>query len=249
MRTKSILAAVLLAGTALAATTPANATLVLSDLVFRDLGGTGFGVAPRLLTLQNNVFEAGGTVAGPGGTTIITGPDATNQSNVFSVGALGWTSGASVGIGLDTNEIGSTEGLTFNTLVLTLYNSAGVALGSFSGNGPVFIDQALLSAQQGNGNSVFDIRLDAAQQAQYDAIINNPANGGVNNIFEGLSASFGCVVVAPGCGPSSDGADSFLAFVVPGPIVGAGIPGLVSAAFGMLGFNWHRRRRNGMRAA
>ena len=50
---------------------------------------------------------------------------------VYSVGALGWTSGVAVGIGLDTNEIGSTEGLTFNTLVLTLYNSAGVALGSF----------------------------------------------------------------------------------------------------------------------
>jgi hypothetical protein len=241
---RTIFAAVLLAGTAFG-TLPANATLILSDLIFRDLGGTGFGVAPRLLTLQNNVFETGGTVAGPGGTTIITGPDATNQSNVFSVGALGWTSGASVGIGLDTNEIGSTEGLTFNTLVLTLYNSAGVALGSFSGDGPVFISQLLLSFQQGNGNSVFDIRLDAAQQAQYDAIINNPANGGVNNIFEGLSASFGCVVVAPGCGPSSDGADSFLAFVVPGPIVGAGIPGLLTAGFGLLGLNFWRRRRRG----
>src|SRR4051812_7945986 len=117
---------------------PAKADLVLSNLIFRDLGGTGFGVAPRLLTVQNNVFETGGTVAGPGGTTIITGPDATNQSNVFSVGSLGWTSGAAVGIGLDTNEIGATAGLTFDTLVLTLYNSAGVALGSFSGNGPVF---------------------------------------------------------------------------------------------------------------
>ena len=240
---KAILAAVLLAGTAFG-TMPANATLVLSDLVFRDLGGTGFGVAPRLLTLQNNVFETGGTVAGPGGTTIITGPDATNQSNVVSVGSLGWDSGSRVGIGLDTNEIGSTEGLMFNTLVLTIYDNTGAALGSFSGNGPVFISQALLAAQQGNGNSVFDIRLDAPQQAQYDAIINNPANGGVNNIYEGLSASFGCVVVAVGCGPSSDGADSFLAFAVPGPIVGAGIPGLLGACFGLLGLNFLRRRRN-----
>lgn len=32
---------------------------------------------------------------------------------------------------------------------------------------------------------------------------------------------------------------------VPGPVIGAGIPGLISAAFGMFGFNWYRRRRNG----
>ena len=56
---KAILAAVLLAGTAFG-TMPANANLVLNDLIFRDLGGTGFGVAPRLLTLQNNVFRSRG---------------------------------------------------------------------------------------------------------------------------------------------------------------------------------------------
>jgi hypothetical protein len=46
---------------------------------------------------------------------------------------------------------------------------------------------------------------------------------------------------------ASDGGESFyivpLAVAVPGPVVGAGIPGL--AALGMLGLNFWRRRRNG----
>jgi hypothetical protein len=233
----------------------ANADLLLQEETFRDLGATGFGNAPRLLTLQNNGFEAGGTVAGAGGTTLFTGPDGsactaatcpvhqpstgTNESLVYNVASLGWLTGANVGIGLDTNEIGSTAGLTFQTLVLTLYDAAGNALGSFSGNGPVFITQAQLADQQGNGNSVFDIALDATQQAQYDAIL--AANGGAANVFEGLRASFGCTVPAVGCGPSTDGAESFLGFnqvAVPGPIAGAGLPGLLG-----LGMIWLARRR------
>jgi hypothetical protein len=242
-----IMRKVLLAASALLVfAVPAKADLILSNLVFRDLGGTGFGTAPRLLTLQNNPLESGGTIAGPGGTTqffyggVPTVPQTSctnngtcgvagggtltgaNQSLVYSVGALGWLTGAQVGIGLDTNQTGSSGPLTFNTLVLTLYNSSGTVLGSFSGNGPVDISEALLDFQQGNGNSVFDIRLDAAQQAQYDAIL--LANGGAFNVYEGLRASFGCgangpaVCGTPGNFASNDGAESFLAFQAEGTV-------------------------------
>jgi hypothetical protein len=255
--------------------TPAKADLVISDLIFRDLGGTGFGVAPRLLSVQGTMgstFEAGATIAGAGGTTqFVTGTgitfDATargfsfgstctsngtcagtlvNQSNVFSVATLGWTSGSQVGIGLDTNETGSTDGLQFNALVLTLYDAAGNVLGHFSGDGPVFISQTLLDFQQGNGNSVFDIRLDAPQQAQYDAII---AAYGASNVYAGLAASFGCLTA--GClGSITDGAESFLAFqaggtaVVPAPIAGGGVPGLIMGMLGLFGLQRYRRRRS-----
>jgi hypothetical protein len=56
-----ILAAVLLAGTAMT-TLPAQAEFILNDQVFADLGATGFGNAPRLLTLQNP-FENGAVVS------------------------------------------------------------------------------------------------------------------------------------------------------------------------------------------
>jgi hypothetical protein len=268
---------------------PANASLVLSDFVFADLGSTGFGNAPRLLNIQNNINEAGGTfytgdpsnqtvsnkntatgffTGLPPGTVCTTNGSCNNQpqveadkSLVYNVGTLGWTTGAQVGIGLDTNQSGNSGPLTFNSLVLTLWNTTKTASISFSGNAPVNISEALLAAQQGNGNSVFNIGLDAAQQAQYNAFL--AANGGANNVFEGLSASFGtglpgqvCPTGGPGgapagCFASNDGQESFLAFVqsqatpgVPGPIAGAGIPGLVMALGTLFGLNRYRRRRN-----
>jgi len=252
-----------------ALTAPAKADLVLSDLVFRDLGATGFGNAPRLLTLQKDTLESGGTFYTGTPNTSNTGPGSTlqtgffyggiptvtqttctsngscgaagggtrtgaNESFVYTVGQLGWLTGANVGIGLDTNQTGSSGPLSFDTLTLTLYNTAGGFLGSFSGNKPVDISEALLLQQQGNGNSVFDIRLDAAQQAQYDAIL--AANGGANNVYEGLRASFGCGAFGPAvCGTagnfeSNDGADSFVAFAVPA------VPEASTWAMMLLGF-------------
>ena len=271
------------------ATMPAKADLVLEQTVFADLGATGFGNAPRLLNLQNNGSEAGGTFAtSGGGTGFFTGLPApglgglgtictnnatcmnqpqveTDKSLVYSVGSLGWTSGAQVGIGLDTNETGANAALTFNSLILTLYNSAGVALANFSGSQPINISNALLAEQQGNGNSVFNIGLSAAEQTLFNnTLVAAGCTIGVacNTVFEGLSASFGTGLpgqVCPGaaiigglpspggCFASTDGQESFLAFqqsAVPGPIVGAGLPGLVASLFGMIGLNRYRKRRN-----
>jgi len=93
-----------------------------------------------------------------------------------------------------------------------------------------------------NGNSVFDLRLSLDEQAQFNAML--AANSG--NLFAGLAASFGCT--SPCVGQPDDGAESFLGFnaaAVPGPIVGAGIPGLVMAVLGMFGLNRARRKRLG----
>jgi hypothetical protein len=256
--------AALLAGTVFTAL-PAKAEFVLSEFTFADLGGTGFGVAPRLLTLQNSPNQSGAVIS-QGGTqaflspitvtgTTVTGIQCTsngncngglrvNESNLVNVTNL-WTSGANVGVGLDTNQTGSTGALLFNELVLNIYNSTGTLLGAFGGNDAVLISETLLALQQGNGNSVFNLLLTPNEQAEFDTLrANNPGS-----IFAGLAAAFGCTP-APCVGDSNDGADSFLAFSqtgpgvsVPGPVVGAGIPGL--AAMAMFGFNFWRRRRSG----
>jgi hypothetical protein len=296
----TILAAVLLAGTALTSL-PAQADIVLSDFVFRDLGATGFGNAPRLLSLGNNSLETGGTfytgtpntsLNGPGselqtgfsiggqGTVVpfstcdkngscnVTGGGTLTQQdksfvytiqNLVTLTGGGWVSGAAVGIGLDTNEAlgGSpaTHDLSFTSLIMTLYKADGSVLGTFAGSPSppgVDIPVLLLNAQQGNGNSVFDLRLDANQQGIYDDIIGDPLNGGLANIYVGLQASFGCGAFGNAvCNTlhnfeSTDGAESFVAFnTLPGPLAGAGLPGLLAACGGMFGLNFWRRRRRG----
>jgi hypothetical protein len=268
---KTILAAALLAGAALMPL-PAQADFVLNDFVFAELGGTGFGNAPRLLSLQNTPFQNGavvsvggtetflnnitvgpapaftvsGTVCGLGQLPACSAGLLPNESNLVNVTTL-WTSGAQVGVGLDTNQTGSTGALLFSELVLNIYSSTGALLGTFGGNDPVLISEALLAIQQGNGNSVFNLSLTGTEQGEFDAMLAGLPAG--SQIFAGLAAAFGCSP-APCVGDSNDGADSFLAFqqsaavAIPGPIAGAGVPGVLSAAMaGMWGLHRFRRKR------
>ena len=149
----------------LATSSPAKANFVLDEFVFADLGATGFGNAPRLLTLQTTpetasraarslVYLAGATqflsAISVYGAFIVTGTICTNngncnaldvqdqKSNLVNVTNL-WTSGAEVGVGLDTNQTGSTGPLLFSELVMNIYSSTGVLLGTFGNNGPVLI--------------------------------------------------------------------------------------------------------------
>jgi hypothetical protein len=179
---------------------------------FMDLGGAGFGSAPRMLTLQTNGFESGFVTP-----IDVVHDDAiagANKSTTPTIGSLGWSSGSLVGIGFNTTQSGNT-GLTLDTLVLTIYNGT-TAVGIFSLLSPITFTGADLSLQQGNGNAVFDFALDSTQQTQFNTLL---GMSGSSNFRAGLSASLGCQAGAPAsCLVSNAGPDSFVGFAQPGAV-------------------------------
>jgi hypothetical protein len=236
---------------------PANANIVLfgaGDILdaFVDVGASGFGNVNRALTLQgqgNATIEFG--ARGFGNILVDGAISGADKGGTPTLGSLGWDTGFNVGIGFNSNQTGNT-GITLDAMRLTIWGLDSTPLGSFSLAGPIDFSAALLALQQGNGNAVFDFELDAAQRAEFNTI---RAMAGSANFTVGLSAILGCGTAgaqtfnSATCMPSNDGADSFVFFsqtavaAVPGPIAGAGIPGLIAAGFMLLGLNKRRKQR------
>ena len=213
---------------------------------FTDIGAQGFGNNPRLLTLQGtgqqdslagNVIpinqNLGDALPNSGG----------NKSNTPTLSALGWNTGENVGIGFNSDQSGNT-GITMQDLVLTLYDG-NTAVGSFS-LAASFIDftQADLALQPGNGNSVFNFGLDAAQQTIFDGLVTTFGT----DLRAGLGSVLGCPAGSPvGCMVTNDGPDSFVAFVQPGTAVAE--PGTLllagTALVGVMAFARKKLHRTG----
>jgi hypothetical protein len=192
---------------------PTNTPVTTVAASFTDLGGNGFGNAPRLLTLQTNGIETGSVtpINQPQGDAVPNSGG--NKSNTPTLAALGWSAGNRVGIGFNSGQTGN-SGITLQSLTLTIYATNGTTvLGTFNlaaSLTPLQFSAADLALQQGNGNAVFNFGLNATQQAQFNAIV---AMAGSSGFFAGLSASLGCAgTPSATCQPSNDGPDSFLGF-------------------------------------
>jgi hypothetical protein len=248
----------LLASTMLGALAiPAHADFVFNGEV--DTTALGFGDVHRLQDDQlptNRIGSTGqtgdevGTVSPTSVTitpTVCTG-DANcsgsgDKDSTPTLTALGWTSGARVGLGVDISQTGAlSDGLNLNSFGINVYDSTGTnILATFSLGSPFLITAAMGHNGPGNGTDVFDFVLTLAEQQQWDAF--NFASGDVIGSF----VNWGCSgTVSPTCQPANDGPDSLLGFAqVPGPVVGAGLPGLVAACLGLIGLG-RRRRRQGL---
>jgi hypothetical protein len=249
---KAVLAIMLLASTALT-TAPAKADIVLfgaGDVLgsFVDVGASGFGNVNRALTLQTNGIEFGAHLFGNVlQDQAISGAD---KGGTPTIGSLDWTSGANVGIGFNSNQQGGT-GITLDALRLTVWDTNGTLVFTAGlGTAPINFTAAILALQQGNGNAVFDFELNAAERAEFNTMLTMT---GSSNFTIGLNAILGCGTIgaqtfnSPDCMATNDGADSFVLFnqvvAVPGPVMGAGLPGLLVAGLGLFGLNFLRRRR------
>jgi hypothetical protein len=245
---KAACASVLAIGVAIAATSVARASLVLVGDVggsivpvatvaeaFVDLGGAGFGNAPRMLTLQTNTVETGNvTPVDVANGDAVSGA---NKSTTPTLGTLGWTSGSQVGIGFLSDQSGQT-GITMQSLTLTIFNGT-TAVGSFSlasSLAPLTFTADDIKIEQGNANGVFDFGLNLTEQGQFNAIL---ALSGSSGFLAGLSSQLGCPAGAPaGCLVSNDGPDTFLGFaqsavVVPLP---AAFWFMLTGLVGLIGF-------------
>ena len=216
---------------------PAKAELIRTTIL--NSSGAGFGTSDVLLTVHGSSTESASVVPFNGTPTCsgdLSGACGAPHYSVPTLGTLQWNSASDVDLVFNASENGGNSiNIPAGALTLSFYNG-NTSIFSISNTSALFFPDT----NPGTGNIGFGIGVSPSELDDVNSNVFGLAN--YKDLRIGLSST---LTLADGGQESFSaqlGSPTVTPTAVPGPIVGAGLPGLILACSALFALARRRRR-------